>query len=1422
MASASLPFSAPNPRSLPTSVNQPIETILANWQAQLANLISTTPPKVTPSNFAVSNQRGGMALSWSPVPDGDGYEILKSANGSFTDDLQVLPIKDPSQCSFFDGTGGSATSVSYRIRTTSGTAANPQSQRGPESGPIRHTSIDSTDTVAQPSVRYDVSTTDATRSLARKGNYGSFRLTGLGKSGGIRAGTGGATTAGGGTSGGTTPTAPTSNNTCPWANLTGNLNTSQVIPWIDAGIAYLGTASLAIGNGTEGDASGNLDLATIVASSSVTAGVNATSAGTLVIANGGALGVSVTLQNLGATTAYNFNLPTTAGAAGSALISQGGASTSMTWATVVNSLTGDSLLYSNSSSVNSVTLALNTQTANYVLAGPTSGAAHTPTFRALVAADIPSLSGTYLPLAGGTMTGVLTLEASAAGLKDSAGSAGSSGNILSINGSGYPVWATPATNGTVTSFSAGTLSPLFTTSVATATTTPALTFALSNAAAGTILGNNTGSAAGPAYTAAPVLGLNASVAGTLGLANGGGSGTTITLQNLGNTTAYNFNLPITAGAAGSVLTSQAGGSTSMTWTTQAALAVAWSSLAVASGNLSLANTSYTTTFTQTSGVTWLWENVTAAVLATPQNSPILELAGTYFGAASGSVAASALDGWTIQDILSSPVQLSGTAAITHIAETSGHVVTLTLVGSTFVPGQFVIITGLSAATWINTYVVTLLTGTATTCTFNDPNAGGSSGLPLGSTVLTGTPVMTLIPSSTLSITQIGTQGQPQAIVGTTAGAPATVNVPTLTIACPGQTGTGVYPALSFGFQASQTSQCLLYFETARFNVSTGSNNAVSDFCVSVNNVAVKSSGGYLWSNGPSADTNVAAADTGLWRTLAGCVGIGSGTTSAVNGTLQLTGIINNGGQFAYGQAIQSMFADTTTTVTLVGAGNSVGYTYSVVAVDINGQPIGGATGSNANGPTNLSGTNYNKVTWTAVPGAYAYAIYRTVGGATQGKLTASTAVTEVTNNSTTTIYNASPTISAANMTGQYVTINGCANPANVGTFLCTEGNASSITLLNPNGINESTTPASATMVGGVVAAYLSSSADHLMFNDYGYAADGSTAPSSSANSSGSLGLYSWYENSATGPAYSIDQWNFSSAVTAGLNGTNTMTLKHTGSAGVSVVTVNGVTPILNLQNVGSTTVPTSQLCFITSNATIYWGIGSHQYAGSGTFEIFGGAGTVTNAVQVFAANGSCGIGIGNLTPAVTLSVFNNTASTGATQLLVQGGAATADATTNTLFRVNQGGGTTAIFQILGSGGITTSGVAGVTQTAIAVGTLATTNGIVTTFTGVSDERLKTFIPYKGGLAEILTIQPIRFKYNEEGQKFGGWDGEHIYVGFSAQNVQKAIPEAIQGTEGEERYLSFDDRPVLAALVNATKELSAKNDALEARLARLES
>jgi hypothetical protein len=119
---------------------------------------------------------------------------------------------------------------------------------------------------------------------------------------------------------------------------------------------------------------------------------------------------------------------------------------------------------------------LSTQSANQIFAGPTTGSAAAPTFRSLVTADLPA--------------GV----------------------------------------GTVTAFTSGNLSPLFTTSVATGTTTPALSFAASNAAAGTLFGNSTGSSAAPTFATIGsylIAGSNITLTpsgGTLVIASGGGGG----------------------------------------------------------------------------------------------------------------------------------------------------------------------------------------------------------------------------------------------------------------------------------------------------------------------------------------------------------------------------------------------------------------------------------------------------------------------------------------------------------------------------------------------------------------------------------------------------------------------------------------------------------------------------------------------------------------------------------------------------------------------------------------------------------------------------------------------------------------------------------------------------------------------------------
>ena len=85
------------------------------------------------------------------------------------------------------------------------------------------------------------------------------------------------------------------------------------------------------------------------------------------------------------------------------------------------------------------------QAANSVYAGPTSGGNGTPAFRALTSADIPSLSGLYLPLAGGVVSGPTTFNAIVTGNVNNdgfhaAGSAGAIRGYLIYTGSSPRWW----------------------------------------------------------------------------------------------------------------------------------------------------------------------------------------------------------------------------------------------------------------------------------------------------------------------------------------------------------------------------------------------------------------------------------------------------------------------------------------------------------------------------------------------------------------------------------------------------------------------------------------------------------------------------------------------------------------------------------------------------------------------------------------------------------------------------------------------------------------------------------------------------------------------------------------------------------------------------------------------------------------------
>jgi len=100
------------------------------------------------------------------------------------------------------------------------------------------------------------------------------------------------------------------------------------------------------------------------------------------------------------------------------------------------------------------------------------------------------------------------------------------------------------------------------------------------------------------------------------------------------------------------------------------------------------------------------------------------------------------------------------------------------------------------------------------------------------------------------------------------------------------------------------------------------------------------------------------------------------------------------------------------------------------------------------------------------------------------------------------------------------------------------------------------------------------------------------------------------------------------------------------------------------------------------------------------------------------------------------------------------------------------------------------------------------------WSSTSDERLKDITDsISNGVAKVCTLRAVTYTWKSDSEKIP-------QVGLIAQDVQKVLPEAV--SEGSDGYLGVRYTEIVPLLVAAIKELSAKNDALEARLAALEA
>lgn len=173
--------------------------------------------------------------------------------------------------------------------------------------------------------------------------------------------------------------------------------------------------------------------------------------------------------------------------------------------------------------------------------------------------------------------------------------------------------------------------------------------------------------------------------------------------------------------------------------------------------------------------------------------------------------------------------------------------------------------------------------------------------------------------------------------------------------------------------------------------------------------------------------------------------------------------------------------------------------------------------------------------------------------------------------------------------------------------------------------------------------------------------------------------------------------------------------------------------------------------------------------------------------------------------------LNVSAASGTTNIGLQ--ASASGGTTNTAINVVQGNvvvnsgdvgiGTTPATQLHTTGTVRFANFGAGTATFDASGNV----------TSVSDSRLKYIQGnYRAGLKEIKNINPIIYKWRPE----SNMETDNTYAGFSAQNIKDALGSEATGVS-KEGYLSVQDRAIMAAMINAIKELSAKVEYLENEL-----
>jgi hypothetical protein len=106
-----------------------------------------------------------------------------------------------------------------------------------------------------------------------------------------------------------------------------------------------------------------------------------------------------------------------------------------------------------------------------------------------------------------------------------------------------------------------------------------------------------------------------------------------------------------------------------------------------------------------------------------------------------------------------------------------------------------------------------------------------------------------------------------------------------------------------------------------------------------------------------------------------------------------------------------------------------------------------------------------------------------------------------------------------------------------------------------------------------------------------------------------------------------------------------------------------------------------------------------------------------------------------------------------------------------------------------------------------------------TWQSFSDERLKNINGrFTRGLSAVMRLQPLRYEYKPDNALGLKSEGEH--VGFSAQALQKIIPEAV--TKNAAGYLMVNGDPVIWTMLNAIKEQQKEIAELKGQIKKLQT